>query len=465
MNTPLRVGGMGVYNSTPTLVRKCSRANVAATVTIVGAECVLARILQIGDPGGDYRRALNAFPFPDVAEWILEKYFVEGGIDRTKNFRSVPPFSLHPNPHLQELTVAAAFAVVWLAKENNPYPIAVNCLEKMQLHLPYYMAGAMLAGVDFVTMGAGLPHRIPPLLQALSQGSTGRYPVFVHGGKEESVYLDPSNFGGRKFPAMKCPGFIPIVSSNVLTDFLVKELPGCIQGIVIEDHSAGGHSPSPRGARGKALLSERGEPIYGPRDEVNFAKIKDHGIPFWIGGSYASPEALSKARSLGADGIQVGSIFALCDDSGNDPVWRNEMRRLGYRGELDILNDAKASPTGFPFKVVQLEGTLSSSHVYGARIRTCDLGALRTPYRCPDGHVGYRCQAEPEDEFIRKGGNPDLTAGARCICNGLFAGVGLGSPGAPPIFTLGKRYDFLLHLMEHENDSYTAEDAIAYLLS
>lgn len=43
--------------------------------------------------------------------------------------------------------------------------------------------------------------------------------------------------------------------------------------------------------------------------------MKDLGLPFWLAGSYASPEGLEKAYELGAVGIQAGSIFALSRES------------------------------------------------------------------------------------------------------------------------------------------------------
>jgi NAD(P)H-dependent flavin oxidoreductase YrpB (nitropropane dioxygenase family) len=237
---------------------------------------------------------------------------------------------------------------------------------------------------------------------------------------------------------------------------------GSIQGFVVELPTAGGHNAPPRV---KGVYDESGQPLYGPRDEVNFAKLRDLGIPFWTGGSVASPEGLAKVQAKGAVGIQAGSIFALCEDSGMGLVYRAEMRRLGYRGELVVRTDPSASPTGFPFKVVQLPGTQSDPTVYDARTRVCDLCALVVPYERPDGKVGFRCPGEPFDEYLKKGGKLEDTEGARCLCNGLFSAAGLGNPGELPIFTMGDDVSFLRYLMCDERDSYKAADAIAYLQS
>lgn len=91
-----------------------------------------------------------------------------------------------------------------------------------------------------------------------------------------------------------------------------------------------------------------------------------------------------------------------------------------------MRTDALASPTGFPFKVVQLPGTVSEPATYEARTRICDLGYLRQPYRTADGKVGYRCPAEPIEDYVKKGGKIEDTVGRKCICNGLIATVGMG---------------------------------------
>ncbi|MEK7527045.1 MAG: nitronate monooxygenase [Patescibacteria group bacterium] len=465
MNRPIIQGGMGVYISTPFLARTCSLCpDVLGTVSCVASERVLARILQSGDPGGHFQRALEHFPFPGVAERIIKQYFVDGGIPANQKFKPVPAFNLQPHHDLIELTVAASFVFVWLAKEGQTGPISMNLLEKIQIPLIYQIFGAMLAGVDCVTMGAGITLQIPGVLDALSKGESPSYRVLVQGSKEgtETISFNPHNFFGAKLPEMNRPDFLPIVSTHVLAELMTKRLPaGSIQGFVIEQPIAGGHNAPPRG---QLVLDGKGEPVYGPRDEVAFDKLRDLGIPFWIGGGFASPEGLAKARALGAVGIQAGSIFALCEDSGMSSFFRKEIRRLGYRGELVIRTDPEASPTGFPFKVVQLPGTQSDPAVYEARERVCDLCALIIPYQRDDGTVGFRCSGEPVDNYLRKGGKLKNTLGAHCLCNGLLSAAGFGNPDELPIFTLGDDVGFLRHLMSDEHSSYMAKDAFAYLL-
>ena len=100
---------------------------------------------------------------------------------------------------------------------------------------------------------------------------------------------------------------------------------------------------------------------------------------------------IADAWAQGAAGIQVGTLFAFCDESGIEPSLRARALAQVRGGTARVLTDPLASPTGFPFKVVQVETTLSEPEVYAARERRCDLGYLRELYRREDGTIGYRC--------------------------------------------------------------------------
>src|SRR5450759_2578952 len=127
----------------------------------------------------------------------------------------------------------------------------------------------------------------------------------------------------------------------------------------------------------------------------------------------------------GAAGIQVGTAFAYCAESGLDGATKERVLRLAAAGSARIFTDPVASPTGFPFKVVQLEGTLSSEAEYLARTRICDLGYLREPYRKADGSTGYRCASEPVAHYVAKGGGEGNAQDRKCLCNALMADIGL----------------------------------------
>jgi NAD(P)H-dependent flavin oxidoreductase YrpB (nitropropane dioxygenase family) len=107
------------------------------------------------------------------------------------------------------------------------------------------------------------------------------------------------------------------------------------------------------------------------------------------------------------------------------PEFRRALIRKALDGQARVFTDPLASPTGFPFKVADLEGTLSDGAVYQQRQRVCDLGFLRQTYRRDDGHIGYRCAAEPVAAYLAKGGKLEETVGRKCLCNALTANIGM----------------------------------------
>ncbi|HWS37473.1 MAG TPA: nitronate monooxygenase [Actinoplanes sp.] len=458
-------GGMGVGVSGWRLARAVARTGQLGVVSGVALDVLLARRLQSGDPGGDVRRALDAFPDAAVADEIRERYFVEGGVAEGRAFRPVPRMGVLPRRTGQQLIVVANFVEVFLAKEGHGGPVGINFLEKIQLATPAAVYGAMLAGVDYVLMGAGLPTEIPALLDGLAGHRAVRIPVAVHGakpGEEFHVGIDPAELFGAPGERLRRPKLLAIVSSATLAAYLARDVVTRPDGFVLETPVAGGHSARPRG---KLVLDDEGEPVYGPRDTIDVARVAALGLPFWLAGGQSGPERVRDARAAGAAGVQVGTAFALCRESGVEDGLRRRLLAGAAGGDLVVHNDVRASPTGFPFKVADLSGTVADDTVYGARPRMCDLSYLRTPYRRPDGAVGYRCPAEPVDEYVRKGGTVEDTVGSRCLCNGLVATIGVGQrrPGdytEPPLVTLGQDVSFLKDLPA----DFTAADVVGLLL-
>jgi nitronate monooxygenase len=152
---------MGVAVSGWQLARAVSLAGQLGVVSGTALDVVMARRLQLGDPGGHIQRALADFPFNDLANRILDRYFIPGGKNRVQPFRPTPMLSLNPSAEHTELIVAANFVEVHLAAEGHDGLVGVNYLEKIQLPTLASLYGAMLAGVDYVLMGAGIPRAIP----------------------------------------------------------------------------------------------------------------------------------------------------------------------------------------------------------------------------------------------------------------------------------------------------------------
>jgi NAD(P)H-dependent flavin oxidoreductase YrpB (nitropropane dioxygenase family) len=196
--------------------------------------------------------------------------------------------------------------------------------------------------------------------------------------------------------------------------------------------------------------------------------MRELGVPFWLAGGYGSPEMLSDAISEGAAGIQVGTPFAYCAESGLDHKIKYDLLQQVSDGRARVVTDLAASPTNFPFKVSVLEDSLSEQDVYEARPRVCDLGYLRAAYKTPDGQIAYRCAAEPEKTYMAKGGKEDNTAGRKCLCNALMANIGLNQirPGGyveRALVTSGNDIVNLTRFLPEKGLVYTAADVVEKL--
>lgn len=433
-------------------------------------DACLVRRLGDGDPGGHYRRALEAFPIPGVAKEIMDWFFQPEGRGEDKGYK---PLAMHKrNLDLKQLKtiVAANFAEVWLAKEGHEGLVGVNLLTKIQIPNISSLYGAMLAGVDYVLMGAGIPKEIPGCLDRLAHHEPAEIRLEVVGGTgapDESTGFDPRSLWGAAEPVpLTRPRFLPIVASNSLATMLAKKSTGSIEGFIVEGPTAGGHNAPPRGAK---TYNERGEPLYGDRDVVDLSKLAELGLPFWIAGGAGSPEHLRAALDAGAAGVQVGTLFAYCEESGLRQDLKAEVLEMSRKAPVDVRTDERASPTGFPFKVVDLPTSLSAEEVYAKRARVCDLGYLRSPYRRTDGRIEYRCASEPVGTFVKKGGDIDDTVGRKCLCNALMANIGLGQRREGgveelPLLTSGDDLRLLGQFLGCRT-SYSAGDVVTHLLA
>lgn len=441
---------------------------VLGVVSGTGLPVILVDRLQAGD--ADVVRALKAFD-PVIAQEIMDEYLVDGPsrANRRCKLPPKPEVMVTGNKLMQakmtKLAVASAFVEIWLAKEGHSGPIGINVLEKVQLmHLPVLL-GAMMANVDYVLVGAGIPHQVPAVLASYARNEPASYRMDVAGSSEKHLLtLDPRRFVpvGR---SLRRPKFLVIASHHALAMRLAATVE--VDGFVMEGPSAGGHNAP---ARGKTLADD-GQPIYGDRDRPDLAKVAELGKAFWLAGSYASPGRLEEAQALGAAGIQVGTAFALCNESGLREEIKRELRQRIAADALEIKTSATASPSGFPFQVVQLKGSLSERCVYENRQRICNIGHLAEAYQKGEfegGGIGFRCAGEPIEAFVKKGGSRAETQGKVCLCNGLGAAAGHGhatrSGVEPIIVTLGKNVEFYDQLAVDPDGSYSAEEVVRSVL-
>lgn len=455
-------GGMGVAVSDWRLAHAVATAGQLGIVSGTALDAVLARRLANGDPDGHMRRALAAFPYPAVAQELLDTYFLPEG-RQGRPYRPIPKTTIEPNLKHEQLSVAANFVEVWLAKQSGG-KVGINFLTKLQMATPAAMYGAMLAGADAVIMGAGIPREIPALMDAFAAGRAGSVGIdskLPEGVDTPRLAFDPMvTFGVA--PTLPRPAFLAIVTADALAGYLARTPETRPDGFVVEHHSAGGHNAPPR----RMQETETG---YGPLDEVNLPKMAAIGLPFWLAGGRASADGLQAALAAGAKGIQVGSLFAMSSDSGLRDDLREQMLDLARQNALIVRTDHRASPTGFPFKVVEVAGTIGSKATYEARPRLCDLSYLRTPQIDEHGKVRYICASEPDHKWLDKGGDAADLVDRLCLCNGLMAAVGLGQERGDgyveaPLLTLGSSGAGISEMLESFPDGWTAAELIDVLL-
>ena len=458
-------GGMGIAISDWNLARAVSRSGQLGVVSGTAIDNVFARRLQDRAVDDDLRGVLERFPVPSVVEDVLRRF---GAVRRaaTAPYKSLVMLTNHSPRRSIDLLVLASFVEVAMAKLGHGGVVGINLLTKVQIPTAATLLGAILAGVDYVVMGAGVPTHIPGVLDRLALGEAVDLPLDVTGAAgtdpASTLHFDPEPYLPEH--ALARPKFLGVVSSHVLATALARRSNGPVDGFVVERPSAGGHNAPPRG---RFEVDPDGSPIYGDRDVVDFDAMRALATPFWVAGGVTSARHVREALDLGATGVQVGTLFAYCRESGMDPLLRRRVLSELGSGDVTVATSLRASSTGYPFKVASVPGTISHADVYDHRKRNCDLGYLREAYVKADGSIGYRCAAEPVSSYVRKGGTRADTVGCTCLCNGLMSTCGLAqvrSDGRrePAIVTSGDCINDVRALLAGR-DSYSARDVIEHL--
>ena len=456
---------MGIAISGWPLARAVARAGQLGVVSGTAIDSVFVRRLQDQGIDESLQAVLDRFPVPSVVHEVVEQ-FATTRRSAGAPYRNIAMLTHRSVQRSHDLLVLAAYVEVALAKQGHDGVVGINLLTKVQIPTVPTLYGAILAGVDYVVMGAGVPTNIPGILERLARGQEVDLALNIVGDVTPEV-TPPLHFDPARYLAsgsLRRPKFLGIVSSHVLATALAKRSNGPVDGFVVERPSAGGHNAPPRG---QFTLDDDGNPEYGERDRVDFEVMRGLGVPFWIGGGITTPEKVQEAFELGAAGVQVGTLFAYCRESGMDPVLRDQILTSVRSSSIEVNTSMRASSTGYPFKVASATGTISESEIYEARERKCDVGYLREAYVSSLGTIGYRCAAEPVGAYTRKGGLLEDTVGRTCLCNGLLSTCGLGQVRSggrqePPIITSGDCINEIRPLLAGSS-SYGADDVIAHL--
>ena len=167
-------GGMGVGVSNWVLAKAVSMRGQLGVVSGTCVDSLLVRRLQDGDLGGHVRRAMEHFPIPGVAADVLGRYVLPEGRAAEEPDKAVPMYKQVVSKVRHQLTMLANYCEVRLAKEGHDGVVGINLLTKVQMPNLGSLYGAMLAGVDYVLMGAGIPKEIPGVLDRFAGTSPRR---------------------------------------------------------------------------------------------------------------------------------------------------------------------------------------------------------------------------------------------------------------------------------------------------
>jgi len=463
-------GGMGIGVSTWHLARHVAQRREIGVISGTAIDSVVVRELQDGDPHGR-RRVLQSYPDSAIVDEMIDQFYRPEGRAEEAPYDLLPIHRFSPSVRSQRILAAATYSEVRMAKNGHDGIIGMNLMAKLKRYSLPCLYGAMLADVDVAFIGAGIPLEEAQQIPKLAAGRPAALRLDVDTAqvddpdmveKRYTYELDPSDLLDDP-PVLDPPAFFPIISSDSLARIMDMKLPDeRIDGWIIEGPVAGGHIAPPRNKQ----YAEDHTPIYDDKDVPDLERIRALGKPFYLAGGYGSPEGLQFARDVGASGIQVGSLFSLTDEAGYPPEMTRKIIRGLHTGQVSIRTSGRVSPTGFPFKLLTVPGTLAEQERFRHRPRTCDLGYLREPCLDENGWLVGRCPAEPVEDYERKGGDGKETEGRACLCNALMANIGLPQHREGytelPMYTGG---DALrnLPLGSAADPQYDADDVLDYL--
>jgi NAD(P)H-dependent flavin oxidoreductase YrpB (nitropropane dioxygenase family) len=446
--------GMGVHISSARLANATSRLGALGVVSGVGLRHTVIEEVRSGDP--EAIAVAGRFP---LARYVAELLaFAPGG---AKHHRAAPVD--HPDPHrgarAKRLSAISAYVEVTRARSGHRGKVGINVMWKCALTVLPTIYGAMLAGVDALLCGAGVPMELPDIVQRIRAGESLAYQPLSGTGTHVRLEIAPDH-PAPLLEGTDAPRLMPVLSNFAfpkrILDIWEREYAGARPfAFVLENHLAGGHNAPPRN---KSDFAEQ--------DEIDayFDKVLALGVPVYVAGAFPGGGSRSDLEAWvgrGAYGIQVGSRFALCEESGLRADLKEQVIERNARGETQVLTDLRLSPTGYPFKCVPLPDTLADPAVRRQRRRICNRGYLLESHfaTLPDGTVkeSYLCPAMPAAQYQRLGGDPKELPDRVCLCNALLSTAGFFSESEPPLVTLGVSGK---HVTERKTARQVVEDIL-----
>jgi NAD(P)H-dependent flavin oxidoreductase YrpB (nitropropane dioxygenase family) len=423
--------GMGIRVSGWALANATARLGALGVVSSVGLRHIVIDEIEAGDE--DAIALARTFPLQDYVDELLA--YAPGG---PKHGSPVPLDSPDPKKGTlpKRLSVICAYIEVMRAKRGHGGRVGINVMWKCALTALPSIYGAMLAGVDALLCGAGVPMELPDIIARIQRGEDLSYSP-LHGTGTNAALAIAGDGSAELLRESEPPKLIPILSNFAfpkrIIDIWSREYGGARPfAFVLEHHEAGGHNAPPRN---KVSFAEA--------DEIDsyFDKVRDLGVPVYVAGAGDRRADFVRWTERGAYGLQVGSRFALCDESGMRRDLKDAVITRNASGEGAVQTSDRMSSTGYPFKYAPIDGTLSDPGVYAGRKRICNRGYLLQSHIETTAAGGtretYICSAMPEKQYARLGGNPDELPGRICLCNCLISTVGLLNEHEPALVTLG----------------------------
>jgi len=290
-------------------------------------------------------------------------------------------------------TCEAVCAQVKRAKQIGNYGlIGVNIMIALPNDFKESIQGAIDGEANFIFLGAGLPLNLPIEL--------------VEKCREKNISLVPIVSSAR---AMK------IICSRWLSN--LNYLP---DAIILEGPRAGGHlgfkNPTEIVAAKNNLEDLLKEVL---QVKAEYQNLFGKNIKVVSGGGILRAEDIDKYLKLGADGVQMGTLFVASQESGAKDDFKQMLLECKLEDILVAYQPYPASPCGLPFRVIR------SSPGY--------LAAENNEVNPPC--VGYLCSRDENGKFIECPALHDKNF--FCICNVLLAAINIG-PGKG-IYTVGAR--------------------------